>query len=425
MRVSQNGHRFGRRVLLAVAGAFAPGVFATRDALAAPLTRLSGRTVRGSLFYGHSNAGGGGDARPLLVTPSASNIMTFAGHRQISGKEPVDPKVLAGFGPVDDVAPYPPLPETAMGDALAALTVPDLFFLSTVWYGSQPITTFLPDTTSWADLMAVARRMVELVRASDGVPTVSAVVFIQGESGPSDRQEYARQLTALLDALGPALRAQTGQSKAPAVLLMQTNAGSISATTPSEVDLAEWDVAQRRPGETFLAGPMYQLPLKGNIHQTAEGRMMLGELLALVYRETVIQGGAFLPLHPVATRQDRDGVTVHFRRPAETAGLAWDTSWVAPSPQYGFALRDASGDLPITAVDILDADSIHIAWSRPPAGPALDLLYAQGQPAAAGWASGRGQLMAETPIASSFARQGYHVPDHIRHYCLRFKMRVS
>ncbi len=236
-----------RRTMIAKLVASATVLLTPRKGTAAQAKQFGGRAVQGILFYGQSNAGAGGDAVPLLLKPAPANIMSFAGRRQFSGKALLDTSLLPAFGPIGDVTPYPPLPATAMGDALAALTADvrpkPWFFFNTVWYGSQPITSFLPDATSWTDLLGVARRMAQLVRAADGVPMVSAVVFIQGESGPSDRAPYREKLTELLSDLGPALCEQTGQKYKPLVLLTQTNTGAIATRTTSEVDLAQWDVA--------------------------------------------------------------------------------------------------------------------------------------------------------------------------------------
>jgi hypothetical protein len=169
---------------------------------------------------------------------------------------------------------------------------------------------------------------------------------------------------------------------------------------------------------------MYQFPLDANIHQTAEGRMMLGELLARVYARVIVQKRPFQPLHPVGATREDGAVTLHFRRPEGSGPLRWDTSWVPASPDYGFVVENGGRRLPIASIEIADADSVRITLAEKPQG-ALRILYAQGQPLLTGWASGRGQLVSDTRAASVFHAMGHKLPKLIADYCIRFALDVE
>jgi hypothetical protein len=221
------------------------------------------------------------------------------------------------------------------------------------------------------------------------------------------------------------LQAQTGQVRSPVAILLQTNASNIQAATARGVALAQWDVARQRPRDTVLAGPMYQFPLIDAVHQSAEGRMMLGDLLALVYDRRVTRGEDFQPLHPVDARRLGNTVVIDFKRPAGSLPLQWDREWVAPSPDFGFDVEDEHGPVKIDGIEISGPSQVTIRLDRPMAGGHLRVRYAMAQPHTAGWAPGRGQLMAPTTRRSAFAGFGVRIPSTIAHYAIRFEMPVE
>jgi hypothetical protein len=190
------------------------------------------------------------------------------------------------------------------------------------------------------------------------------------------------------------------------------------------VALAQWDVAQSRPTDTILAGPMYQMPLSDAVHQSAEGRMVLGDLLAQVFEARVERNEAFEPLHPVGARNVGGAVIVDFKRPAGSHALAWDTGWVPPVPHFGFALTDDAGEVEIADVKITGASEITITPKRALREQAT-VRYAMTPAPAEGWAPGRGQLMAPTSGRSAFADLGLRVPATVSHYAIRFEMAVK
>ncbi|AMJ61162.1 hypothetical protein [Bosea sp. PAMC 26642] len=377
------------------------------------------------LFYGQSNAGASGTSKSVLTHPPGPRILSFASGRQLYGTAFVDPGKLTGLGPVADHPNYAPFPATAMGFALAAGPAPAGLFMHTVWYGGQPLPAFVKGTTSWQNLMAVAQRAPQVLQGAGHRGSVKALVFVQGEAGPGPRNVYRAALGAFLDEVLPALRDAAGQDRTPLAMLLQTNAGSNGKVVANGVELAQWDVASARPEDTVLAAPMYQFPLSDNIHQTAEGRMMQGDVLAQVYRRRVLAGQPFQPLHPVQARRDGRRITLAFQRPAGSAALSWDERWVAPAPDYGFAFVDPGSPAKIESVAITGPSEVTIMLDRAPSGRDMRLRYAQGQPPVPGWASARGQLVASSGEASVFAGQGYKVPATIDHYSIRFEMVVE
>lgn len=378
------------------------------------------------LFYGQSNAGAGGHARSILTSPVFSDrIFTFRTTQQSYGTKFLDPARLEGIGALHDDLKSAPYPATAMAYALGDQTSAHAYFMHTVWYGGQPLTSFLRGTTSWADLLAVAQRLGQVLAAKMLRGRIAALVLIQGEAGPPGRENYARLLQALLDQLLPSLKAQTGQSRPPVCMLLQTNASNAYPTSAVGVPLAQWDVARARPEDTVLVGPMYQFPLGDAVHQSAEGRMMLGDLLALVFEMRVLCDQPFEPLHPIVARLTDDAVVVSFRRPTGSLALQWDDAWVKPVPNCGFQVRCNTGPVSIAAVEITDQSEVTIRLAPNGSRQGLVVSYAMDQPHQDGWAPGRGQLIAPTKRRSAFATLAVRIPDTVSHYAIRFELPVG
>jgi hypothetical protein len=385
-------------------------------------------TVDAILFYGQSNAGSGGHAQALLTKPVfPDRIYSFRTSRQVYGTRLLDPNRLQGIGSLYDDKKSAPYPATAMAYALGRLaerTPGRLHFMYTVWYGGQPLTSFLRSTTSWSDLLIVADRIHDVLAAKRLRSRIAALVLIQGESGPPGRVRYSRLLHEFLDQVLPDLKEQTGQDRAPVAILLQTNASNVQSATALGVALAQWDVARARPQDTVLAGPMYQLPLSDAVHQSHEGRLMLGDLLALVYESHVSRNRPFEPLHPLAARRANNTIVVSFKRPPDSLPLQWDQTWITPVPNFGFQVTGETGPLPVDAVEITGESEVTIRLAPRAPRNGLIVSYAMDQPRMQGWAPGRGQLTAPTTRRSAFVGLNAKVPETVAHYAIRFQVAV-
>jgi hypothetical protein len=380
------------------------------------------------LFYGQSNAGGGGIGKAVLVDPVfPKKILTFGTSCQISGRVPIDPARLVGTGDLRDHPDYAPFPATAMAHALGHYLVdgPRTYFMHTTWYGSQPLTSFLPGTAAWSNLSCVTQRARDVLSEKAIRSRVAALVLIQGEAGPAGRDKYANVLREFIESVVNKFGAQIDQEVPPKVILLQTNESNLISPSPLGVALAQWDVARNRSSNFALAGPMYQFPISDNVHQSAEGRMMLGDLLAYVYRTFVERDQMFQPLHPAEARLvGSSTVVISFKRPTGSRPLQWDRNWIAPVPNFGFELSDANGPTELMEVQLTGDSEVTIKSLRKLAGSAM-LRYAFRQSRAVGWAPCRGQLVAPTTEQSAFSMYGYNLPKTIDHYSVRFEICVN
>ena len=412
--------RNGRRSFLQVALVLLASLTLTESSLSASVATDDASII---LFYGQSNAGAGGNDSPKLVEPVfPDRVFSFAGSRQSYGSQLADPTMLVGLGPLSDDKRYAPFPATAMAYALATRGDEKLFFY-TVWYGGQPLPTFLPGGDSFASLVEAASAARQALAARQMASRVTALVFIQGEAGPPGRSVYRPLLDELLDKALSALALSTGQHDRPLAILVQANASNALPASNRDVALAQWDAAESRPGDTILAGPMYQCPLVDNVHQSAAGRMVLADMLSLAYDARVTRGKPFSPLHPTSASRRGSDIVIRFERPEGSLPLVWDRSWVPATPWFGFAVAEPA-KAQIEAIAITGPSEVTIHLDRLPTGP-VTIRYAMDQPRMKGWAPGRGQLIAPTPQRSAFAGLGHGLPETVSHYAIRFELTVD
>lgn len=376
------------------------------------------------LFYGQSNAGGGGNAEPVLVEPvHPDRMFTFDGAWQIYATSTVDPARLKGLGSVKDKPKHPPFPATAMAYALGRDEPHRKYFMQTVWYGGQPLTKFVRGTDAWRNLMNVAVRMGDSLAEKDMRGRVRALVVVQGEAGPPGRDVYSQLLRTFLDETIADIKTAAKQADPPIAIVLQTNESNVQGRTAKDVALAQWDVVRSRTDGTVLAGPMYQLPLIDSVHQSAEGRMMIGDLLAHVFR-VVDRGDAFEPLHPTSAKIGGKSVVIVFKRPHASLPLTFDESWVPHSPNFGFELFGDQCPVEIAETTITGPSEVTLRFTQERDEP-ITVRYAMAKSPADGWTSSRGQLMAPTMERSAFAHLKVKVPEFIAHYAIRFEMRIE
>ena len=250
---------------------------------------------------------------------------------------------------------------------------------------------------------------------------VRALVVVQGEAGPPGRDVYSQLLRSFLDETIADIKTAAKQADPPIAILLQTNESNVQGRTAKDVALAQWDVVRSRTDGTVLAGPMYQLPLIDSVHQSAEGRMMIGDLLAHVFR-VVDRGDAFEPLHPTSAKISGKSVVIAFKRPHASLPLTFDESWVPHSLNFGFELLSDQG--PVEIAEITGPSEVTLRFTQERDEP-ITVRYAMAKSPADGWTSSRGQLMAPTMERSAFADFKVKVPEFIAHYAIRFEMRIE
>ena len=394
--------------------------------------------IRIALAYGQSNAGlGGSTGRLVNLPPWAFSTWGFAGVNGSSqqGTVHMSAASLTDFVPaLDYSAAQSPAICSAFGitQRNAELGRDDPGYIAaTAWHGSQPISSFYPNAQSgywnYENAVTFLQCAVAIAAQYGRTAILDVMQWIQGEAGPTGRDNYATQLNDLFNTILPGFKAATGQTDNVQVAIWQTNM-SKAASGENYASQGQWDVANSR-ADSFLAGPMYQFKLgdepgtgPSTVHTGPEGRLMLGETYADVY-SSIVDKGAWKPVQPVSAVLSGNIVNITFEgTPFEAFGakLAIDSDWVPDTLNHGFSFPGAT----ITAVEITGAKTVRLTLSAAPTQRTLryaidafdDVTY---------WPTRRGNLMVETDRKSWWNRQGVNIPRNVRHYAIRFEITVT
>ncbi|EPJ5499503.1 hypothetical protein OGO39_001798 [Escherichia coli] len=404
--------------------------------MAAPLATA----IRIAFVYGQSNAGlGGSTGRLVNLPPWAFSTWGFAGVNGSSqqGTVHMSAASLTDFVPaLDYSAAQSPAICSAYGitQRNAELGRDDPGYIAaTAWHGSQPISSFYPNAQSgywnYENAVTFLQRAVEIAAEYGRSAVLDVMQWIQGEAGPTGRDNYATQLNDLFNTILPGFKAATGQTDNVQVAIWQTNM-SKAASGENYASQGQWDVANSR-ADSFLAGPMYQFKLgdepgtgPSTVHTGPEGRLMLGETYADVY-SSIVDKGAWKPVQPVSAVLSGNIVDINFEgTPFEAFGakLSIDSDWVPDTPNLGFTLPGAT----ITAVEITGSKTVRLTLSAAPAASNRTLRYAiDAFDDVTYWPTRRGNLMVETDRKSWWNSQGVNIPRNVRHYAIRFEITVT
>lgn len=404
--------------------------------MAAPLATA----IRIAFVYGQSNAGlGGSTGRLVNLPPWAFSTWGFAGVNGSSqqGTVHMSAASLTDFVPaLDYSAAQSPAICSVYGitQRNAELGRDDPGYIAaTAWHGSQPISSFYPNAQSgywnYENAVTFLQRSVEIAAQYGRTAILDVMQWIQGEAGPTGRDNYATQLNDLFTTILPGFKAATGQADNVQVAIWQTNM-SKAASGENYASQGQWDVANNR-ADCFLAGPMYQFKLgdepgtgPSTVHTGPEGRLMLGETYADVY-SSIVDKGAWNPVQPVSAVLSGNVVDINFEgTPLDAFGakLAIDSDWVPDTLNHGFTFPGAT----ITAVEITGYKTVRLTLSAAPGASNRTLRYAiDAFDDVTYWPTRRGNLMVETDRKSWWNSQGVNIPRNVRHYAIRFEITVT
>jgi hypothetical protein len=139
--------------------------------------------------------------------------------------------------------------------------------------------------------------------------------------------------------------------------------------------------AEANPTRIILVGPRYFLPYGESgvqfpgIHLTNEGYRRLGEYYGKVYKQVVVDGGAWSPLKPASITRSGAVITATFDVPVAPHVL--DTALVSNPGNFGFEFHDDSGAPPaIASVATAGPATLTITLAATPTGGNKRLRYA-------------------------------------------------
>ncbi|MEA3036611.1 MAG: hypothetical protein QOH04_2383 [Sphingomonadales bacterium] len=380
----------------------------------------------GLLVFGQSNAGlfVASDINSNLHAPLFPHTVVGSSLGYWGDNTTIRPPVAAApfqdlYDPPSLIGHYP-----ATLDAYAAERVardggraPTGLYAYSQFQPGQPITSFVRGTTNYQDLLDDVRRTVASAKLYKRTFVVRGIVWIQGET-PSGN--YEAMLETLADNVAEDIKAITGQSGRPELMIQQINTPDAQPAITG-VELAQLALARRRFGSGItLIGPMYQGRFGANDpqHVSDLGKMALADVAGLAF-DRIRRGLTFTPLWPVAVSRAGAVIDVRFALPGN--GLAFDADFVPATPDFGFVYHEPASPAKVASVAIVAPDTVRITLDRVPVGPGL-LEYALGNETATDrFAAGRGNLYSEDNAISVYWRLGYPVPKKVRHYAVRFQ----
>lgn len=389
---------------------------------------------------GQSNSGQGGNTGVQLseeVFPFSS-AMTYP-VRQVYSLDVLAPGSIQGFAPANDAGQGGQWPQTMMQFAIDSFRrgddpngAPPGTVSFTTWYGGQPLSAFVTGTNQFTNLVTASAR-IKVIASGQYKRQLHcpAYVFVQGESGPAGTSTYKAEFLAYANDVLPALQTALGAAQPPKMLISQTSTWVDVGF--NGVEIAQLQASKER-ADIVLAGPMYQLPMGDDfvnpgdiqIHPSALGRMMHGEVLALAWM-SVAETGDFIPLQPTTISRSGSNIDINFALPEGNA-LAFDADWVlaptgANNPK-GFTVLVGGSPVAISSVTLLDADTVRITCASPPGACTVRYAMTADTPEPGYWANSRGLLYSPSDRSSPFAALGYPIPTIIRHYAVKFELEV-
>ncbi len=241
----------------------------------------------------------------------------------------------------------------------------------------QPYAVLRKGTTAYANGMAQVTAGAMLAAAASETYTVRAVTVIHGESDHNGgNQNYDQNLLEWQSDYEADVQAITGQTAPVPMFTDQMSSFTALGSTTSTIPLQQLAAAAARPDRIFVVAPKYMLAyVPDGVHLTGDGERMLGEYYAKAWRRVLVDGEPWLPVSPRAVQRDGAVITVDFNVPAPP--LVLDTTLVTDPGTFGFGFSDTSGAAPtITAVEIVDDDTVRITLSAAPTGGNKRLRYA-------------------------------------------------
>jgi hypothetical protein len=384
--------------------------------------------VYGLHWTGQSNASSAGTSVPLLESSLyPHHVVMFNTGRATTGElPPVDGDLITDFLPSVDSAGSSTSAYNAQGFAMEALSRQfgrqgAVVLARSDFHGGQPISYISPGSNAYANLItSIARAPV--VSAKYGLSYRPMVFIDHGESGPQGRAVYAPLLQSLIDSIHTDAKTACGQR--PDVFIMQKSFyGQAAAIDGDGVDIAQLDVAKANIGNgVHLIGPSYPYTLSDDlIHHSSIGRLMQGELSALV-AQRVAERGYFIPLTPGNAALVGNKIIIDYISPSPDLQIAFDSDWLEPIENYGFSYADSGESASIMVVEITGKAQITITLSAVPTGSGKMITYAMtdSSPADEKWMRRRGQVFVSSGVRSVFAEMGYSVPSEIRFYSTSF-----
>lgn len=371
-------------------GAFAAAATAADDANASNC-EIAG--WNGLVGYGQSLAVGA-QSLPLLSTSQPYSNITFNAGPRSTGAAGDNPGLDATKALVEDeIANYSGFvnpgetPCSGAANTLsesaawrAGIDPANLIVLaSTAGHGGYRIDE-LDKAAAWYP------KLIEHVQAgADLTPDTYAcnvVFWIQGEADAiagTTAASYKADLIQLQLDLQADIRAITGQHSPVYLVVMQTT--HLATTTGAAIQQAQYEAAVETD-EIIIAAPMYHLGrYSDGIHLSNTGSRQAGAHIGDVAATLIAEG--VIPDKWECVSAVARGTSLRLKFNAPVLPLFLDTSGLASTTDYGFAVSDGTGTLTLSGIAVQNDDEVVLTLNRS-LGASPVLRYARDYMAASG-----------------------------------------
>ncbi|YP_009949058.1 tail fiber protein [Acinetobacter phage SWH-Ab-1] len=261
-------------------------------------------------------------------------------------------------------------------------TIPDkhIIFASTAGHGGYSIDQ-LEKGTEWYNFFI--KHVTEAKRLNAGQDyKVQVVCWVQGENDAVSSKQttydvYKAKLRQLQIDAEADIKAITGQTEPVRFITYQMTYASKTwwYMAKAQLDLCAED------DKFLMATPMYMFPYAAdNIHLTALGYKWCSGYFGRAYKRYVQDGVVPEYIRPISATVKGRTVAVKFQVPR--LPLKWDTNWLKPTTDYGFAVKDGNTQMGIVPNSLrISGDTVFMELTTTPTGKvkvryALDYLGA-------------------------------------------------
>ena len=223
----------------------------------------------------------------------------------------------------------------------------------------------------YAENITAVQNVANIAIAAGKAAQVAFLTLFHGESD-FNNAAYKQAMKDLKNAYNAQILPITQQPNRFPMLTYQL-AGSNNAGIPV-AGKAQWE-AWREDPEILLAGPLYPYKYVDALHPNSAGIKWFGQQAGKVAYLATYLGRSWKPLHPLSVKVRAGNVlTVKLHVPAPPIVL--DTTTVPAAPNYGFRVFDATGELTVSNVQVVNADTISMTIDRAlAASPMLEYAW--------------------------------------------------
>lgn len=203
-----------------------------------------------------------------------------------------------------------------------------------------------------------------LANGESGTVGLSSMQIMVSQTGNGEIQEtYEPKLRSMISDLRADAVAEFGQTDPVAIYLLPPGSNYTSDTGNFGVQMAH--LAVQNMGGVYVVGPQYGYPRYGAGHWNANSYRWYGAQVAKVRYRTQVLGLGWHPLQPRQAEYDGTAVFCDFIVPHPP--LQFESTWVGDNPptltdlvDKGFTLKDSTGNVAISSVEILGNTAIKI-----------------------------------------------------------------